>query len=244
MKINSKTIGLLTHDLKGPVGNISMFTQLLTGSIEEAQEELGDSFDFSAALWQAKYIQVISQKFIDQLQNWADLVFLSEDAIVFTHAFVDLSSLTDQIYKENEIFWSKKQLNINKEIQPNLICKADSDAMRRCLDNLFQLVVLLSNNRSEIGIRVSEIEQTEDIKVTFSGLKNQDYTLFSSLYLNSFSLASDDSFLKGIIKTTGAGLAYCGMMIRYYEGSPFAVTTETGLEFGFTIKQSKLPTIK
>ena len=51
MKIDIKTIGLLTHDLKGPVGNISMFTQLLTGSIEEETTQVMKNL--SAVLSQA-----------------------------------------------------------------------------------------------------------------------------------------------------------------------------------------------
>jgi len=237
MKINSKTIGLLTHDLKGPVGNISMFTQLLTGSIEEAQDEVGEAYDFSAALWQANYIQTISQKFIDQLQNWSDLVYLSENSIAFTNETVDISSLADRVYLENEFFWSKKQLKINKEIEPKLICEADKDALRRCLDNLFQLLVLLSINRSEIGYSIKNIGSDNDIRVCLKGLNNQDVELFSHLYLKEFSIEDGEGFSKGVIKTTGAGLAFTGMAIRHFGGSPFAIETETGLEFGFTIKK-------
>lgn len=239
MKIDSKTIGLLTHDLKGPVGNISMFSQLLTGSIEEAQEELGESYDFSALLWQANYVQTIARKYIDQLQNWSDLVFLCEDAIVFTIDAISLSTLAEQIYEENELFWSKKQLKINKNIEPDLVCSADQDAIRRCLDNLFQLLVLLCSNRSEIYFLVSS-EASDSIRVCFKGLKNEDIDLFSRLYLNRFTPENGAVFSSGIIKTTGAGLAFCGMVINYFGGSPFAVETETGLEFGFTIKKSAI----
>ena len=237
MKINSKTIGLLTHDLKGPVGNISMFSQLLAGSIEEAQKEVGDAFDFSAALWQVNYIQTISQKFVDQLQNWSDLIFLSEDVIAFTIESLDLSALAQAVYLDNKFLWSKKQLKIEKEIEQQLLCDADQDALRRCLDNLFQLVVLLSSNCAEIGFSVREIGSSNQIRVCFKGLKNQDIDLFSQLYLEKFSNENGESFSKGIIKTTGAGLAFCGMVISHFGGTPFAIETETGLEFGFTIKK-------
>jgi light-regulated signal transduction histidine kinase (bacteriophytochrome) len=237
MKIDIKTIGLLTHDLKGPVGNISMFTQLLTGSIEEAKDELGESYDFSATLWQANYIQTIAQKFIDQLQNWSDLVFLSENAIVYTSESIDIISLAERVFKENEFFWAKKQLNVNKEFEEDLVCEADHDSIRRCLDNLFQLLVLLSVNRATIGFTITSLGLDDEIRVCFKGLKNQDVVLFSNLYLNAFSNEDSDAFSKGVIKTTGAGLAFCGMAIRYFGGSPFAIETETGLEFGFTIKK-------
>lgn len=240
MKIDSKTISLLTHDLKGPVGNVAMFSQLVSSSLDTLQQELGDEHDISILKWQVDYIHTIAQKYVDQLQNWADFVFMSEQKHNFENELVSLNQIIKESVSENELFWKKKNLKfeVKQDFKANV--SVESDLLRRIIDNLMQIMILLASNQSEITISLVSENNEEDVKTIFKGLPVQDAELFNNLFINEQVYQSDAVFTKGIIKTTGIGLAFCGTAIRAIGGKPFAELNESTFEYGFSLPVVKI----
>jgi hypothetical protein len=114
------------------------------------------------------------------------------------------------------------------------LVRGETDVIRRILDNLFQLVILLSSPKTQSEVKLI-LTQDEQIECSISGLKAQDFYLFEELFLQDIQERTEPEFTKGIIKTTGVGLAFCGLAIRAFGGKPMCITTDSGLNIGFSL---------
>lgn len=236
MKIDSSSIGIITHDLKGPVGNVTMFSEMLVSMLETAQEEIGMTYDLKSTIWYAEYIQLITAKYMDQLQNWSDLYYIKEGKAQYELAFVDISFVLESVIKANKIFIEKKNLKIEKSIKNGIVVKTEADLIRRILDNLIQLVVLLVNQNQSVSIQLDEEEN--EIRFSISGLSSTDKPVLDTLFLEDSDLSSAAAFSKGLIKTTGLGLAFCHTAIVFSKGKPFLEIENDILSVGFTLSNA------
>ncbi|TNE73310.1 HAMP domain-containing histidine kinase [bacterium] len=232
MELNSKTVGLLTHDLKGPIGNLSMFTEMLNSLLVQ-QKENGTS-DLDQAIWYSSYIHMISSKYVDQLQNWSDFVNMLDKQLEFYNSSVQLTELVHEVLQSNQIISSKKLITVQVESAISYGVSADSDVLRRVLDNLIQLFVLLMPNSSTLTITIAE-NPNKQAECRITGLQSNDEKLFETLYTQKVMLDQAEVFGKGLIKTTGIGLAFCGEAIREMNGTPFISIDADTLTAGFTL---------
>lgn len=236
MLIDSSSIGIITHDLKGPVGNVTMFSEMLVSMLESAQEELGASYDLKTTIWYAEYIQLITAKYMDQLQNWADLYYIKDGKAQYEQGYVDISFVLVSVLKANKIFIEKKNLQIEESIKEGIVFKTEADLFRRILDNLIQIVVLLVEQNKPVSIGLDEVNG--EIRFSISGLSSKDKHVLDKLFLEESDLRSSAPFSKGLIKTTGLGLAFCHSAITYSKGKPFLEIENDILSVGFTLSSA------
>jgi signal transduction histidine kinase len=229
----AKEIGLIAHDLKGPIGNLSMFAEMLSSLLEQAQAS-EEKTDLSQAIWYSQYIHLISSKYLDQLQNWADFYLIDAEHIQSGKEIIVLQDSIEQALESNATFLEKKHISIQKLIDEELCVKFDREMMRRVLDNLIQIVVLLASHKSVIQVKLFR-DDFYQVQFRISGLHQNDRTLFDGLFIPKEINFDTNPFQKGIIKTTGMGLAYCSKALRLFDGKPQLDEVEGQLYVGFSL---------
>lgn len=229
----AKEIGLMAHDLKGPIGNLSMFAEMLTSMLEQAQEN-EEKTDLSQAIWYSQYIHLISSKYLDQLQNWADYHLLNPDQIQSGTEILVLQDCIEKVLESNTIFLEKKQITLQKFYTAELCVKFDREMMRRLLDNLIQIVTLLASHKSMIQLKLWR-DDFYQVQFRISGLHLNDRALIEGLFLPEEIDFDKAPFQKGIIKSTGMGLAYCSKVLRLFDGKPQLDEIDGQLFLGFSL---------
>ncbi len=155
-------LGIVAHDLKNPLSNISMLAKVLreeaqTLAPEEVEEFSGD-------------IQMASGRMFDLITNLLDVNAIENKAVRLTPIPFDLTEVAQYVASDYRGRAEAKQISINFEIPPdNTMVFADKSSTIQILDNLVSNAIKYSPPEKRIFLRLRKQEQSVVVEVQDEG---------------------------------------------------------------------------
>ncbi|MCS6807557.1 MAG: sensor histidine kinase [Bacteroidota bacterium] len=155
-------LGIVAHDLKNPLSNISMLAKVLhneshTLSADEVREFAHD-------------IQTTSERMFELITNLLDINAIENKAVRLTPIPFDVTEVAQHVASDYRGRAEAKQISINFEIPPeNTMVFADKSSTVQILDNLISNAIKYSPLGRHIYIRLRKQENTVLVEVQDEG---------------------------------------------------------------------------
>lgn len=155
-------LGIVAHDLKNPLSNISMLAKVLhvearTLTSVEVEEFSGD-------------IQTASTRMFDLITNLLDVNAIENKAVRLTPIPFDLMEVAQYVASDYRGRAEAKQISMHVEIPPdNTMVFADKSSTLQILDNLVSNAIKYSPPEKRIFLRVSKHENSVLFEVQDEG---------------------------------------------------------------------------
>lgn len=230
-KINiekNKYIGIVTHDLRNPIGNAFSFSDLL----------IADYFELSPEK-HIQYLKIINERCEYSLKLIEDFL----DAAKIEAGILDLQlkeynfcEIISQCITQNQLFSQKKaqkvSLNFDSE---NLMVKVDRDKIEQVINNLISNAIKYSEPNTHIYILLesNNKELTLTVKDEGRGIPEDELaSVFNVFQTTSVKATAQE-------KSTGLGLAIVKKIVHAHNGQIGAKSkVGVGSEFFFTLPLS------
>jgi len=212
-------ISLITHDLKSPLTNIIVYSELMKDKdLDEEDSEFVSSITRNG------------KRLLDMVEQYLDLSKTEAGMLELRTSRVNSSDLINEAVADIQVQAGSKGITIDTELPREAVeIVADRERLSRVMANLLSNAIKYSPNGAQV--RVSASEFTEDaerfleIKVSDTGYgikPNELPHVFDRYYR-----ASDTSGTRG----TGLGLAVVKSLVDAHKGK---VTVESKLHEGTT----------
>ncbi|MGM0588157.1 MAG: sensor histidine kinase [Bacteroidota bacterium] len=158
-------VRLLAHDIKGPVGNTMMFTEMVRdqlGQLIDANPQLQSELEMVRSM--VANIETVNQKLFHQVQSWVEAHELQYGHMQWDIQEFKVDEVLEQLRDQNELYVEKKRIALEIESPKDLTMTFDPAVLERMLDTLLTLSVTYSEPEREIRISV----EPEDKRVTFN----------------------------------------------------------------------------
>ncbi len=220
-------VAKICHDMKSPVGNAMIYSELLIDDIENLQSEHKDAADDLDHLKHyCRNIHLSSSKLINTIQSWGFAYQIEDGIYEASEDRVHVKKLLEQTISGNEIFIRGKSLNVNLEYESDVnTVKTDEELITLVLDNLVTLFLSIAGNKKTIDIRVSD----DNGKLLFLFFPPE--TAFRSNLIEAFSgeqtISNNMVPEQGILKPGGYALLFVNTALRFL-GADHGVDQESG----------------
>jgi len=223
--VKDKFFSIISHDLRGPVGNISRYLNQIIGNYPKYKEE-----KVLSTLNRISETADKTYSLLDDLLLWAKI---QSDGISPKTETVELNPFIKNIIKLMGPAALLKKILLTNEIPEDIIITSDKNMLTSILLNLISNAVKFSYEWGRIT--VSARHENSLIRITVS----DNGTGFSQNYIESLTDNGKIITEKGTWDEagTGFGLVICDEFIRCL-GSEMRITSEAGVgsEFSFTLQ--------
>lgn len=227
MKITRQLVATLAHDIKGPIGNLAMFTEVL----EEIYPDIEKGSVTDSVI---SNLKIISTKFIDQIDNWSDAFSLTENKLTLNKKLIQIEPLIKEILENNRLFIEKKSLTIIDHIDSGILAEVDREHLRRIIDNLLSIAIMFADAESNILISFYVDPISEKTTCLVGPIDEGESSMFDAYFLNPDSVFDEKYLEKGILKSTGFGLLFSHLSIKAHGFKPVVENRSGKLLIGFT----------
>jgi two-component system sensor histidine kinase/response regulator len=221
-----KFFSIIAHDLRNPVQNLILSSDLLRNSY--------DSFDEAERM---DYIQGINNSanhissLLETLLDWSRV---QSGTMELYREKIDIASLAADninLLKENAV---KKNINVSSQIPANTFAFADKNMIGTVIRNLVSNAVKFTNPGGEVKITAIPASTGNFIEITVSdngiGIKEVDIAGLFRIDVHTKTRGTANE------KGTGLGLLLCKEFIEKNKGSIKVVSTPgKGSDFTFTL---------
>lgn len=223
-----KMLSVISHDLRGPLGNILTALNIITDENNEI-----NSRDSNIMLRQIKSSAQSTYELLENLLNWANS---QSDKIMFSpelDSIVPLIKETIKIYITNA---EVKSIRFISQVSESHIAYFDKNMVRVILRNLISNAIKFSEKNSDIIISTEYEGDFLQISVKDTG-KGIDKDLLDRIFLNykaniSCGIQSDSG--------AGLGLTLCTEFAEKNGGKIFAQSDKDNeITFGFTLPRGQ-----
>lgn len=223
-KIKDNLFSIIGHDLRGPIGNLKSFIELILTDFD-----LDDKENLTKTLQILSNSATRAYDLLDNLLLWARS---QRNEVIFQPSAVKIYRLADHCISLLSETAKIKEINIINNIDKNLIVNADANMISTIFRNLISNAIKFSRRESDIIISSStdQANYTITVKDTGVGIKQEDISkLFDDKQLFTTSGTSGE-------KGTGLGLLICKDFITKHNGT-IKVESQPGegTEFAITI---------
>jgi len=221
----NKTIGIVTHDLRNPIGNAYNFSDLLISDYNDFSEEE-----------HLEFLKIINERCsysLNLIENFLDATKIESGILDLEFKNWDYRELIKNSIAQNNIFANKKNQKIHFEcLSEKLFVLCDKNKMEQVFNNLISNAIKYSPENKNIWIQLEQQDKQLVTKVIDEGQGIQEKEL--ATIFNSYQITSSKSTAGE--KSTGLGLAIARKIIEAHEGN-IKVTSELGAgsTFIFTI---------
>ena len=217
-------LGIVAHDLKNPLSNISMLAKVLheeanTLAPVEVKEFSGD-------------IQTTSKRMFDLITNLLDVNAIENKAVRLTPIPFDLMEVAQYVASDYRGRAEAKQISMHVEIPPdNTMVFADKSSTLQILDNLVSNAIKYSPPEKRIFIRVSKHDNAVlfEIQDEGQGLTESDK---QKLFVKFARLSAQPT---GGEHSTGLGLSIAKKLAEAMNGDIWC-ESEAGKGAKFVVK--------
>jgi len=213
-KIPSEFVSKVTHDLKTPVGNAMMYSDLLSEEIRMLIDDHPDLRDeLESLLYYSGNIRLSSSKLINYVQSWSYAYQIEDGVFEERKSDIRLKDLLGEVIEKNDIFIQTKSLQVDVAYEADReTCHADQEVMTLIMDNLLTLFIGMAPNNETMRIRISEEEGGLMFRffapnATFTG------TLVDA-FSGSISIKEQIAPSQGILKPGGYALMFVNIALR------------------------------
>lgn len=218
-------MGMVAHDLRGPIGSIQMCAELLRALAPGAEEQIIFTSMIEETAHNALYL----------INDLLDVATIESGNLIIEPKIVDLPQLIKRIGQMNRLIAERKGIQLTVDCPPTLT-KAHFDPRRieQVLDNLLSNAFKYSHQATTVTLRfwADGADLLFAVSDQGQGIPPADLqNLFKSFHRASTRPT-------GAEKSTGLGLAICKRIIELHHGE---ITVESVLAAGttFTIRLSQ-----
>ncbi len=223
-ELKNTFLGIAAHDLRGPIGNIQMITDLL---LDPEIQLTGD--EHKTLLYD---ISLQTNHMFTLLNNLLDVTRIEAGRLELEFEEFDLLTFLKQIVSRHNVMAAAKKTAILLELVPRIHVKADPVRLRQVVDNLVSNAVKYSPPGSIVRVSADKVEHGWRISVQDEGpgITLQDRT---HLFQDFARLSAKPT---GGEKSVGLGLAISRSIVEAHGGS-IGVDSEPGhgARFWFTV---------
>ncbi len=214
-KIPSEFVSKVTHDLKTPVGNAMMYSDLLSEEIRMLMEDnpnLRD--DLESLLYYCGSIRLSSSKLINYVQSWSYAYQMEDGVFEQRKTDIRLKALVDDIIEKNDIFIQNKSLQMDVSYDTSReTCHADQEVMTLIMDNVMSLFIGMAPNNETMRVRISE--EDGGLMFRFFAPKATFTETLMEAYSGQISIKEQIAPSQGILKPGGYALMFVNIALRY-----------------------------
>jgi len=240
-QLNLEFVKKLAHDIKGPVGNTVMFSQLLEEKLNMLEANASEqNRDEVAHVKELSYTIVqINKKLLTQLQCWVDAFEMDHGSIEVEKTGVAAGEIVEEVKEMNRIYLDKKRIELNTEqIDRDAVLNGSKNLLFQILDQLITLSITFAEQNSSIKVKGGKDEAYYRFSVVDHYQGNRD----SAIRRYTEPPGSIDTQLpeEGILKSAAFGMIFCNLAIENMGGEKGVDHTADGnsTEFWFTVPVS------
>ncbi len=223
-EIERKFVTLLSHQLKGPLGVVKQYLDVMLYTYREQLPE-------KILEWISRS-QIRISEMIALIQDWLMLATLDRGALCDRSAFSDLVKIVDKVLQEYRQLPSAAGVRLSAEVVPGLEpVRGDASSLNMLVGNLVSNAVKYNKPGGSVHVRVGKDEGWITLEVSDTGLGIPPaflQNLFKEFYRVKTAETQD-------IPGTGLGLVICRKITDELGGS-IEVRSKEGEFTVFTVK--------
>lgn len=150
----------ISHELKTPIGAISLLSEALMDSSED-QEMVKK---FSADLFRE------SKRLAGLVQDIIQLSRLQSADLLKTASLVDLSGVIVDAVERNQVLAERRKINLSWDAPQGYQVLGDGEMLTMAVKNLIENAILYSDDGAQVGVGLREDEGLAQISVTDTGV--------------------------------------------------------------------------
>lgn len=214
IQLNLDFVKKLAHDVKGPVGNTAMFSQLLEEKMNmldsEDLEEAG--IDISQFKELSNTIVHINKKLLTQLQCWVDAFEIKHGNFQYEAQRVKAGEVVDEIKELNRIYLDKKNIELEDiHVDRDTEFIINKDLLFQILDQLISLSITFGEQNSSIQIKGESNESFYKFSVIdqYEGARDNIIERYTE------NIESIDTLMpeEGILKPAAFGMIFINLAV-------------------------------
>jgi PAS domain S-box-containing protein len=219
-----KFFSIIAHDLKGPFNAILGFSELLSESYDDFDEEEKKKFIHN--------IKIASDSTFKLLENLLDWSRLQTGKINPIPEMIDLSLLTLENISVLKSMADSKKIKLFSSIQYNTRAYADTNMVKTVLRNLVSNAIKFTHPGGEVKIQAIENRNMAEVCISDNGVGIEEERIGLLFHIDEKLSTSGTANETG----TGLGLLLCKEMIER-QGGHIWVESEAGKgsRFFFTL---------
>lgn len=225
LETKDKFFSIIAHDLKGPIGNLNSFFELLFDHEENIQQEQLDQL-----LLSCKNLAESTYELLDNLLLWAQLQKNEISIQPTPQSLYEIASKSTRLFHAPA---TQKNIQIQNNICKDLVVNIDKNMMNTVIRNLVNNAIKFTPNNGQITLHCAKEESHIHIQVSDTGIgisAAKCESLFNEITTRNSTLGTAGE------KGTGLGLLICKDFVQKHGGSIW-VESEVGKGscFHFTI---------
>jgi signal transduction histidine kinase len=215
-------MGMVAHDLRGPIGSIQMCAELLRALAPGAEEQIMFTSMIEETAHNALYL----------INDLLDVATIESGNLIIEPKIVDLPQLIERIGQMNRLIAERKGIQLTVDCPPTLTkARFDPRRIEQVLDNLLSNAFKYSHQATTVTLRfwADGADLIFAVSDQGQGIPPADLqNLFKSFHRASTRPT-------GTEKSTGLGLAICKRIIELHHGE---ILVESVMAIGttFTIR--------
>lgn len=225
IETKDKFFSIIAHDLKGPIGNLNSFFELLIDHEDNLEKDQLDQL-----LLQCKNLAESTYELLDNLLLWAQL---QKNELLLQPSPICLHELTAKSIRLFQVPAAEKSITIENDICPDLILNIDKNMINTVIRNLLNNAIKFTPNQGKIKLSCQVEGDNIQVQVCDSGIgmsAAKSESLFKEVTTRNSTLGTAGE------KGTGLGLLICKDFVEKHGGKIW-VESEVGKGscFYFTI---------
>ncbi|MGW9685959.1 hybrid sensor histidine kinase/response regulator [Flagellimonas sp. 2504JD1-5] len=224
-KLKNKFLGMAAHDIRNPLAIIEFYSKSLLTELKPVLQD-------SAKIQELENI-VVSTKFAQNLVNdFLDISKMEAGNIELAEEMIDVQSFLETSIRFNQVFASKKQINLEGKIKVgNLSSAFDKNKMNQVLNNLITNAIKFSHEGTRVCLKAEQKGDNLVISLQDEGQGIPEREI--DLLFNPFSKTSVKSTAGE--KSTGLGLMIVKKILDAHKAD-ISVTSKVGVGSCFTVE--------
>ncbi len=225
-EMKDKIFSVISHDLRGPVGTIKSFTDIILEDNDSTKEELIKSIKLIGKQSSSVY------SILENLLSWARCQRSSISLNMQNQPIIN--AINDNINLMAEMA-NKKKIRITNKANENHIASFDIDLISSVVRNLLNNAIKFTPIYGEITITTKEDEQYSTFIINDTGIGISDERNDKIFDKTSYETTIGTEFEKG----SGLGLKLCREFIGMHNGKIWAESElGKGSKFCFSIPKN------
>lgn len=219
-----KFFSIIAHDLRGPFGNVFVFSNLLAEEIETLT-----STEIKQYVTLINKTVAQTMQLLDSLLDWSRL---QQGRFLFNPVHVDVNKLVTEVQAELNESASTKNIDVINNIPLLITCNADENMLKTIIRNLVSNAIKFTKPGGKVEVTALQLKNMIEISVIDSGVGIATENIGKLFNIESEISTRGTANEKG----TGLGLILCREFVEKHQGS-IGVESKInqGSRFFFTI---------